>query len=62
MIKLHLFSEFYDQYFKFVKTGITQIEAYEKTELLYRKTFGCNKYANYKSFRRVYERKVFSKR
>jgi hypothetical protein len=44
---------FYQRYWKYLKAGCTEIEAYEKTECDYRKIFDKNKYSSFMSFYKV---------
>jgi hypothetical protein len=44
---------FYQRFWKYLKEGCTQNEAYEKTETDYRKIFDKNKYSGFDSFYRV---------
>lgn len=49
---------FYDLYFKVIPNYTSRIDAFNEVNDLHKKYFGCFRYANYWSFKRVVNRRI----
>ena len=58
IIKFLKAKEFDKQFFKNLITSKSHLEAYEKTEKMYREIFGKNRYKNFDSYRKCRDHRM----